>query len=67
VPLYAVDRPQQEGWDTVRLLFPPMVHARRGDLPETRAWFDKAVSRTDRDSLNDPELIRFRDDAEKLA
>jgi tetratricopeptide (TPR) repeat protein len=56
----------KDGGTASDFYFLAMAHARRGDLAVAREWFDKAVRWTSANKPNDPQLIRFRDEAKAL-
>jgi serine/threonine protein kinase/Flp pilus assembly protein TadD len=55
-----------KGGDNVDWLFLAMAHWQRGDKPQALTWYDKAVASIEKNQLKNQELIRLRDEAQRL-
>ncbi len=59
-------RPRWKGGDDFDWLVLALIHARRGELDQARAWYDKARNRKDPVDFNRDDLRPLRDEAETL-
>ena len=56
----------RQGGDSFDWFFLAMAHWKLGEKEEARKWYDRAVTWMDKNSPNDEELRRFREEAAKL-
>jgi len=55
-----------EGGSSADWFFVGMAHWQRGDQAQARKWYNQAVKSMGKDKFQDPDLRRFRAEAESL-